>query len=149
MIQRELIKKLKSEYGIHVKKVSIRGTLNYYGDEYYIPYVIRGSNAGSIVDLYDGKVYKSVEQILKAVKEQEIASAFLKTNSQRKIEKENIVQEKTIRDIKVLMAFDILKKKEVDFNWIRCCRSLEEYNQSVPSYKQLNQEEFDSIKEVL
>ena len=84
MIQRELIKKLKSEYGIYVKKVSIRGSLNYYGDEYYVPYVIRGSNAGCIVDLYNGKVYKSVEQILKDVKEQEIASAFIKANSKRK-----------------------------------------------------------------
>lgn len=81
---KELIKKLKSEYGIYVKKVKINGTLNYYGDEYYVPYVIRGSNAGCIVDLYDGKVYKSVEQILKAVKEKETASAFVKANSQRK-----------------------------------------------------------------
>ncbi len=79
-----LIRKLKREYGIRVKKVSIKGTLHYYGDDYYVPYVIGCASAGCIVDLYNGKVYKSVEHILEDVKEKKKASAFLKTNSQRK-----------------------------------------------------------------
>ena len=82
--EKDLIEKLKREYGIRVKKVKIKGTLHYYGDEYYVPYVIRGASAGCIVDLYNGKVYKSVEHILEDVKKMEEASAFLKTNSKRK-----------------------------------------------------------------
>lgn len=79
-----LIEKLQCEYGIRVKKVKINGTLNYYGDEYYVPYVIGCASAGCSVDLYNGKVYKSVEHILEDVKKTEEASAFLKANSKRK-----------------------------------------------------------------
>ena len=66
-----LKRKLKNEYGIYVKKVHIWGTLNYYGWTYYVPYVIKGCNAGCIVDLYDGEVYGSVEAIFKEVKKRE------------------------------------------------------------------------------
>ena len=59
--------KLKSEYGIYIKRVHIHGTLGYWGDTYYLPYVIRGTIAGSIVIPYDGKVYPNMKSILEEV----------------------------------------------------------------------------------
>lgn len=66
-------KVLKHEYGIYVKKVHIFGTPGYWGWTYYLPYEIRGCEAGSIVSLVgQGKAYPSPEAILEAARKGEL-----------------------------------------------------------------------------
>lgn len=48
-----------------------------------------------------------------------------------------------------LKALDIIKEKVSDMKWLKYCSSLEQYNEGVPSYEQLTQEEFDILKEAL
>ena len=58
-------KALWNEYGIKVKIIRLRGTLQWYGQKYYLPYTIYSASAGSIADLLkSGKIYSSLEQIL-------------------------------------------------------------------------------------
>jgi hypothetical protein len=63
--------------------------------------------------------------------------------------KHSSMQDAVLDDFKKLKALDIIKKKVSDINWFKCCNSLEDYNGSVPSYKQLTQKEYDLLKEVL
>ena len=51
---------------------------------------------------------------------------------------------------KQLIALKIIKEKDVEISWFKYTNSLEEYNEwGIPSYKQLTQEEYDLLKEVL
>jgi len=74
--------KLATEYGIYVKKVRIHGTLNYYGDTFYLPYRIVDSMAGSIVmGTRNMRYYGSLEAILK---DAENGNLFLPSEPVRK-----------------------------------------------------------------
>lgn len=46
---------------------------------------------------------------------------------------------------KQLEAIEIIKEKQVDIMWFKCCSSSKDYNNSVPSYKHITQEEFDIL----
>lgn len=46
-------------------------------------------------------------------------------------------------------AFDIIKEKRVNIDYLRSCKSLEDYNNILIEKWQLTQEEYDLLKEVL
>ncbi len=64
------------EYGIKVAVVRLRGSLNWYGQKYYLPYSIESCYSGSIADLLNGtnhqKLYKSIDSILIAARKGEL-----------------------------------------------------------------------------
>lgn len=74
----------------------------------------------------------------------------------KKWEKEQKVQEKhqkdedrTIENIKFLMLFDTLKKKEVDIYLLKESENIEDYNMFVHIERKLAKEEYDLAKEIL
>ena len=50
---------------------------------------------------------------------------------------------------KVNKALEIIKEKIVDYWLLTLCNSREEYNSDEPLYRQLTQEEYDLLKEIL
>jgi len=50
---------------------------------------------------------------------------------------------------KRLEALEIIKEKQIDTNWFKCCNSSKDYNNSVPSYKQITREEYGLLREAL
>lgn len=61
-----------------------------------------------------------------------------------------IPQERVLKEAdKLDKVLEIIKEKVSDINWFKCCSSLGRYNASVPSYKQLTQEEYEILKEEL
>lgn len=57
-------------------------------------------------------------------------------------------KEKAIENIKLLILFDIVRKKNVSASLIQCCKTPKEYN-SCPDTIPLTQEEFNLAKEIL
>ena len=62
------------EYGIKVAIVHLRGSINWYGEKYYLPYTIKSCSAGSIAALLNGnlKLYKNIENILEDARKGEL-----------------------------------------------------------------------------
>ena len=47
------------------------------------------------------------------------------------------------------LAFDVIVNKSVDLNWLRKCKTLEDYNRGIMMKKnELTQDEFELLKEV-
>ena len=73
----------------------------------------------------------------------------------KSFEKEYKIQEKRkedehkeIKNIKLIVLFDIVRRKNVSACLIQCCKTQKEYN-SCPCIIPLTQEEFDLAKEIL
>lgn len=64
------------EYGIKVATVRLRGSANWYGQKYYLPYTIESCYAGSIAELLNcnshQKLYKNIENILEDARKGEL-----------------------------------------------------------------------------
>ena len=50
---------------------------------------------------------------------------------------------------KELTAFDIIKKKRVDLEYLKCCENYEQYKTVCSYWNEISKKQFDLLKEVL
>lgn len=64
------------EYGIKVATIRLRGSINWYGNKYYLPYKIDSCCSGSVANLLNGssyqKLYRNIESILEDARKGEL-----------------------------------------------------------------------------